>query len=374
MAFDALRAYVNFRFRRNSPQFGERDQLTPTGRTLRQKIDIDKLRSFRAPIWSSLSIGTRARLKRAFGVSVLAAIVAALGYRILELDLVAVWANLPSAPLFYILFAVRFFTLPLADWLSFSLIWKRDLRRHFLPFLYKKVLNTQIVGHSGDIQLSLWAKRTLGIPITSTILAAKDVTILSAAATNPIAIAAAGYLFFFSDVGLFRSLDPAVLATIAAFLAAGAIATLGAFAFRSRILSVDGRTAIRLFGVQIARAVAVLVLLAAMWTAAQPGTRMTDWVVFVLVDLIVTRLPPLPGRQFVFLAASLQMTEVAPVPEQAAAALFIVYTGLMVLGDVAAAGVYHAVSSLGKKPQPATAPPAPEVPATAIAAADQTRP
>jgi hypothetical protein len=250
----------------------------------------------------------------------------------------------PRSPWFYVLFVARFFLLPVADALSYSAVWATSLFRHFGAFLMKRLLNSSFSAGSGDVYLLLWTVNALRVSYRKAFSAAKDVTILSAAAANTIAVLFLGAYLAYGDLSLMESVRPGVLGLIIGVTLATAILSLLVIRFRGTVLAVDTPVMWRIFGYHGVRSILRIVLLGLQWTVGLPGSSFSDWISLLVVDLLVSRTPLVPAREFLFLSLALGLAGTIDAPEAQVTALFLTDTALLqvgALGSLIAAMVWR---------------------------------
>src|SRR5690606_18436930 len=67
---------------------------------------------------------------------------------------------------------------------AYEINWDRSLVRHFPVFVRKRVYNYAVAGYSGEGFLTLWARRSLGLPDKTVLIGVKDNNLLSAFTSN----------------------------------------------------------------------------------------------------------------------------------------------------------------------------------------------
>jgi hypothetical protein len=134
--------------------------------------------------------------RRASSLAFIVVIGTVLYRQLRDTDWTAVLRSLPESPWFYLLFLARFFLQPVVEALCYTAVWAVNMFRYFGVFLVKLVMNTSVAGMSGDMYFLLWAVRTLRISYREAFSGVKDVTLLSAAAANIVAVVAPRGLLF----------------------------------------------------------------------------------------------------------------------------------------------------------------------------------
>jgi len=231
--------------------------------------------------------------------------------------------SLPKSPWFYILFLARFFLLPCTEVLCYSAVWATKLLRYFGVFLLKFILNTSVAGLTGDVYFTLWAVRTLRISYRKAFSGVKDVTLLSAAAANAVAVVVLGGYLAFGDLTLMQSVRPQALGIIIGVTLAAAVLSLFIILFRGKVLGVSTPVMWRILGYHGVRSFGSIILLGLQWTVGLPGSVFTGWISLLVVDLLVARIPFLPAREFLFLSLALALADTIDAPEVQVTALFL---------------------------------------------------
>lgn len=271
---------------------------------------------------------TRRNGQRAFSFLFLILIGSVLYKQLKGTDWPEVLRSLPKSPWFYVLFLIRFFVMPCVDVLCYSAVWAVNLLRSFGVFLMKLILNVSVAGGAGDVYLMLWAVRTLRISYAKAFSGVKDVTLLSAAAANTVAIVVLGGYLAFGDLTSVPLLRPQMLGLIIGATLAAAVLSLFVILFRGKVLGVSTAVMWRILGYHSVRSGGTLILIGLQWTAGLPGSVFASWISLLMVELLVARTPFLPAREFVFLSLALAMAGTVDAPEAQVTALFLADTGL----------------------------------------------
>jgi hypothetical protein len=200
--------------------------------------------------------------------------------------------------------------------------------RYFGALLIKLVMNFSVAGGSGDLYFLVWAVRTLRISYRKAFSGIKDVTLLSAAAANVVAVVVLGGYFAFGDLTLTEKVRPGVLSIIIGVTLGAAILSLSVIFFRGKVLGVGRRNMWRIIGYHVVRSGGNLVLLGLQWTVGLPGSVFTAWFSFLVVELVVQRTPFIPAREFLFLSVALALADTVDAPQAQVTALFLADTAM----------------------------------------------
>lgn len=277
----------------------------------------------------------RTAIRRALSVAFVVVIGSVLYRQLAGTDWPEVLRSVPSSPWFYVVFLIRYFAVPITDALSYSAVWGMNLFRHFGVFLTKRMINSSFSGGSGDVYFLLWTVRTLRVTYGEAFSAAKDVTLLSAAAANAVAVVVLGAYLAFGDLSLMQAVSPAVLGLIIGVTLGTAVLSLFVIRFRGKVLGISTAVMWRILGYHGVRSVGRILLLGLQWTVGLPGSSFSDWISLLIVDLLVSRTPLIPAREFLFLSLALSLAATIDAPEVQVTAMFLTDTALMQVGAVA---------------------------------------
>ncbi len=326
---------------------GERTTGHPSseGPTDRLSVRVAAMRRFGERVRDAAPVWLRGGVRRALSVAFFVVIGVVLFRQLSGTDWPEVLRSVPRSPWFYVVFLARYFLLPITDALSYSAVWAINLFRHFGAFLMKRLLNSSFSAGAGDVYFLLWTVKTLQVPYRKAFSAAKDVTLLSAAASNTVAVVVLGAYLAYGDLSLMESVRPGVLGLIIGVTLLTAFLSLLVICFRGRVLAIDGPAMWRILGFHGARSAARILLLGLQWTIGLPGSSFSDWISLLIVDLLVSRTPLVPSREFLFLSLALGLAGTIDAPQAQVTALFLTDTALMQVGAVGsliAAAVWRA--------------------------------
>lgn len=268
------------------------------------------------------------RALKIFRYAIFAGVVAYLIYRLTNVGWGDVLENLPQSPWFYIFFLLRFLALPLSELAIYEIVWKTPLLKHFFVFIRKRVYNFAVMGYSGEAFLTLWARRRLNLTDKKIIVGVKDNNLLSAFMSNSATVL---LIFFLAATdGLRAGLEAfpgAGLLFALAFLSAATLAIL-VMIFRRRLIALPPRVMPALLGVHGVRQILIIGLHAAMYAAALPGAPLQAWLIFIAMQLVLSRIPFLPNQDVVYLTAALTLSPIVGMPEAAVAGMLVAEAGL----------------------------------------------
>jgi hypothetical protein len=233
-------------------------------------------------------------LVRWIGPGIWAAVFLAILYNLRSLSFSDVESLIPRSPAFWALFAAFYMAIPVSEWVIFRRLWKVPASG-FLALLRKFVGNEILLGYIGEVYFYSWARRRatmVGAPFG----AVKDVAILSAFTGNIVTLAmvAAVYPFIgFLSLGVHSR--PIYISAIVMLLV-----SLAAMPFRRRLFSLPWAELRFVIAVHVVRILGSALILSLMWHLVLPAVAFRWWLLLAALRLLVSRLPLLPNKDFVF--------------------------------------------------------------------------
>jgi hypothetical protein len=224
-----------------------------------------------------------------FSIGILAAVI----WRLQQLDFGAIWERIPTSPGFWLLFPFYYFALSIADWVIFRRLWR--IPPAVAALLRKRLSNDLLVGYSGELYFYTWARRRgdiSGAPFG----AIKDVAILSAIAGNVVTLilfALAYPVLGRADLGI----QPHV-ALLSVIIIVGP--SLLALMLRGHLFSLPGAETRFVLAVHFTRLIAVIALTILLWHFALPDVPLRWWMTLASLQILVSRLPLVPNKDVVF--------------------------------------------------------------------------
>jgi hypothetical protein len=215
-------------------------------------------------------------------------------FQLRHLQVASIIAMVPRSPLFWLVFAAYYLATPAMDFLIFRRLWGLPAAG-FGALLRKFVGNEILLGYIGEVHFYSWARARLRM-VASPFAAVKDVAILSAVAGNVVTLVvlAAAYPFLGA---LHLGLTPSTI-----MLAVGI--TLGTslilLLLRGRLLTLATPDLVFVASAQLGRVVLTTLLPALLWHLVLPQVAIGWWLLLAAMRLLLSRLPLLPNKDFVF--------------------------------------------------------------------------
>jgi hypothetical protein len=225
---------------------------------------------------------------------------------------------LPASPLFYLCVVAAWAGLPASEALIYRPLWGTALRRMFAVAARKRAFNDDVGGYSGEALLVVWAA-TEGVDEGRALRAVRDNNILSASTSLVVTLAAAAGA---AATGVFGGAVSGQLLALAVLPIAGLGVALAVL--RRRMFALSVRQTVRISAIHLTRLMATSGLAIAAWAVAVPVVPMEIWVAFLATQLLVNRIPFLPGRDLLFVGAGVELAGALELAEAAVAGALLV--------------------------------------------------
>lgn len=204
--------------------------------------------------------------------------------------------NLPSNPLFYLVFAVYYLGPPTFDYAIFRRLWRIPIDG--MAALHKKrISNEVLLGYTGEAYFYAWARQRTQM-VAAPFGAVKDVMILSAIAGNAVTLLMIAIVLPFSIDLLTPAYQRAAIGSVAIIIAM----SLPFLIFSRRVFSLPRRELWFVFGVHCARILFGSLMIAIAWHLAMPTVPIWVWLLMAAGRLLVWRLPLIPNKELAFAA------------------------------------------------------------------------
>lgn len=247
------------------------------------------------------------RLKKSLRILIQVVIFGVLFYQLYDIGLDKLVDFLPTAPLFYVLYLFIYFSLPIAEIFIYRLKWPISWKGAFPIFIQKKVLNTDVVGYSGEVYLYHWAKKSLGIKAKEVAIFIKDNNIISSVASTFITLVLLYYFATKGYISIHDYLDKLNSGLVLGIGVGVVIVGMVAYQFRRHIIHLNKIDALKIFSLHASRIVFINVLQIFQYKVAIPEIPLDVWFSVVMVQILASRLP-LPSTDALFTIVALQFS------------------------------------------------------------------
>ncbi|MET3725085.1 hypothetical protein [Sphingomonas trueperi] len=240
--------------------------------------------------YASLSETTRERLLAIIGLAFSATILIAVFWQLDGLDF-TVLTRTPRDPLFWLVFVATYVLGPVMDWIILRRIWGLGLGA-FPALLRKQAANEVVLGYSGDAQLYVWARRTLG-PEGRPFETLRDVAVTSALAGNLVTLT-----MLVLNAPIVQGLAKGTLFnTLLISTATIVLSSLAIFFFRRIVFALPPRQLAETIVIHTLRILLSLVLTALLWKLLLPSISIAALFLVGTLRMMMSRLPFIPARE-----------------------------------------------------------------------------
>ncbi len=254
-----------------------------------------------------------------------ATIVGILIWQILQIGWREVLSELPVHPLYYLLFLVLYFALPVTEYLTYSIRWPLRFWESQSIFLKKRIYNKVVLGYSGEVQLFFWLQGRIGIPKKEAYEVVRDNNILSTLASTLVVLL---LLAVFTGTGQLNLSAWVALDDLYVMLAAGLIMLAAAFflfrKYREYLFTMPRKPALIIFALHSGRMLLLTVVQVLQWYVVMPYVAFEIWFTMIVLQLILSRIPFLPSKDLVFIGTSLEYVRHVEVSAAGIAGLLLV--------------------------------------------------
>lgn len=266
----------------------------------------------------------------------LTAILAWLGYNLYAIGWYEVWRSLPADPLFYLLFLLMYAAAPAAQLLIYRLTWSFDSGKHISPFIKKRILNTEVIGYSGELYFFSWARQYIDLEEKEIAKTIRDYNILSALASNSLSILFLGIFVILGEVQLNKLIGDGSPIYFGVVGVALLILVPLAVKFQEYIFSTPLKMAALVFSIYFVRLAIGIIIQVGMWEIAIPEVSLPTWLTYVAASILVSRIP-VSHKKLIFVGVGVEMSASMGIPE---AALFGLLASIVALEKVMSFGLF----------------------------------
>lgn len=253
-----------------------------------------------------------------------AAIIVVLLYQIISIGLQNILSELPVQPLFYLIFLIIYFALPVTEYFTYNISWKIGFWKSQEIFLKKRVYNKTVLGYSGEVQLFFWLQKHLGVAKKEAFEVVRDNNTLSTLASTGVAVGLLSIFLLTGRLSIFDWIeyDPLIVAPIAA--AALIVGIIIFRKFREYLFSMNRKQALTIFSLHSGRMLMLTIFQVLQWYVVMPEVDFQIWFTIVAIQLILSRIPFLPNKDLIFIGTSLEFGQHVDISTAGLAGLLLV--------------------------------------------------
>lgn len=287
------------------------------------------------------------RVRKGLHYAFLAVVFLVLVWRTYNLGWASVLTSMPSSPWFYVIFAGIYMSLPMAEFV----IYRSQLA---LPgflilkqLLIKRVLNKELFGYAGDVYYSVSSARALEVDLKETGKIVKDVAIVSAISSTTWTLSFFCLYFVLYSL-VTESREVMWAAQVGAAVLTLAIVATGAWLSKrnARVYHILPSARMKVYFVMYGRLLVITALQILQWAVAIPSISLTHWMLYAASQLLVSRIPLIPGKDLVFAFIGIEMGTALNLPAEAIAGMLLVNSALdRILNASSYAAFSHRIQS-----------------------------
>lgn len=272
-------------------------------------------------------------------------IIAILATKLRSIGWAQTWAFLPEHAGFYLATAIGFVIYPATEVMIYKSLWGTGWPS-ITAFIRKRAYNELVFNYSGEVFLMAWARENIQRTDKELFSNIKDVNLLSGFISSAITLALLGALIVSEQGAAFLALNQSgnELALPVTIIA---LSMMLIFVFRRRLFALAGPQVLVISGWHVARGMAMLLLQVAQWSFALPDMPAANWLTFLTVQMLLTRLSFLPNQDVLFMWVGIAMAQLISAPEAAVTSMFVAAGTLSVVVQIAA---FVLTTRFGRKP------------------------
>lgn len=216
-------------------------------------------------------------------------------------------ADIPTQPMFYIIFVGMYLGLPIAETLIYHLIWGLPYREIFPMMIKKRVYNRDVVNYSGEANLFVWARNRLDRSGRLILRDIKDNTVISSLTSMLIAFSLLS-IFLFTGI---LPLEELMSRVETGWIIGGGFCLVLLIAlavrFRKSVIAFPGKLIRKLFGIHVGRLIFVQALQVCQWMVVMPEVPIASWFTVLAVQIIANQIPLIPSKDLLVVAAGAEL-------------------------------------------------------------------
>jgi hypothetical protein len=261
---------------------------------------------------------------KVFKYTIQALVIGILVWQLWNIGLVSVIQDFPVHPLFYLLFLLIYFSLPVSEFFTY----KRHVPLKFLDsqsiFIKKRIYNKTVVGYSGELQLFFWLKKHHDIPEKQAFRIVRDNNTLSTIASTFVTVTLLAGFILSGNITLLENLNINVIGYLGGIAIVVLVLVLLLRRYKEYLYSMNRRDTLSILGIHSIRLYLLAFLQILQWAVVMPEVEVHIWVTIISMQIVLSRLPFIPNKDLLFIAASLEYGQHADISATGLAALLVV--------------------------------------------------
>lgn len=253
--------------------------------------------------------------------------------------------NLPLNPLFYVILAALYLTLPTAELLIYKHVWDIKKRKLFRTFIVKRVYNEELFGYSGELYLFNKMRGQTEKTDREIMRDVRDTNIISAIVSNSVAVVLIGILIFQGIIPVDEIIERTNLMYVLTGSIVATVLLVLVIQFRQHIFAMSIDKTIRVVWIYLSRFIIHHGLLVLQWAVVLPETPIQVWLIYVCTIIVLNRIPFLPAKDLVFVWIGIQLSMSLDVASAGIAGMLIVSSAITRVANLVLYAVFNHTST-----------------------------
>ena len=245
-------------------------------------------------------------------------------YQLSDIGWGSFFESLPTQPLFYLLFLLIFFALPITEIFTYNFSWDISFREGIPVFLKKRVFNKSVMEYSGEVRLFTWARKNFHASDKEVFKVIRDNNIMSSVASTLVAFSLLLAFLLGDQITLMKYLKRSGnVVTIVGVAFISVILLAVAFRLRKYFFSMSKKVALSVCGIHVLRLIILNIAQVLQWHIVMPDTPLRIWFTFLSLQIILNRIPFLPNKDLIFIGTSLEVSKLINVSSAGMAGILV---------------------------------------------------
>lgn len=261
-------------------------------------------------------------LSRVYQTAVYGVAIYILISQLIDIGLSSLLESIPTNPLVYIIALLLFFVLPISEYFGYSRFMKLELRESIPVFVKKRIYNKNLINYLGEFDFFLWLTKRMPDKTKRQLFdIIKDNNIISSLASIVIVIVLLLFLVYHYDLA--GSISPS--GNLVFYVVIGVILFIlvAVLSRKMRIYTLGLSDTIYLSNLHLSRMIISSGLQILQWYLAISNVSFYELFIFLAVQLVISRIPMLPGKDLFFISGSLALSNYIHIPTEQLAAIMI---------------------------------------------------
>jgi len=261
-------------------------------------------------------------LSRTYQISIYGLALFILIYQLTEIGFESLIQAIPTNPFVYIIAVTLFFVLPVSEYFGYSRFIPLGFKESIPVFIKKKIYNKNLINYLGEFDFYLWLTKRMPDRTKRQLFdIIKDNNIISSLASFLIVIVLLLYLLIYYDLTLLVS--PSGNLFIYIIIGVILFIVLAVLSKKFRLYTLNLKDTLYLTNLHLGRMVISSGLQLLQWYLAISSITFYELFIFLAVQLVISRIPMLPGKDILFISGSLALTNYIPISVEELAAIMV---------------------------------------------------